>query len=272
MHLLLALFLTTRVSWADASLEVPRDTPVYQSTVPNARVLFYLHHSEHASQTPAPDPEFTRIRVNRKGKWYSGFVRIADVEEQGETPSGHEWGLSLGGQYTSLMQKGKNFEANDSVQYSTTDYKSYETSGFVSVQMSQTDFWRLSVAQKKTHYQAFATTDVVGTPVKPIDLQQTFISGLLQKAWMPLRQKNLYFGLGIEVAKATSVTLMYGPSVLTTTSQDLPTYFGVLAFVGGRIHLTQSWSLFGEGRVEYIANQAPAIYGLEGALGLVFWP
>jgi hypothetical protein len=174
--------------------------------------------------------------------------------------------------YSYYVQKGKSFQTDDEVQYTTTDYTSTAFSPALVVQTDEQDFWRLTIAQKKTHYKAVATEDVVGTQPQGIDLQQTFLSALLQRAWTPHSMQKLYYGLGVEVAKATSVSLQLGARILPTASDDMPLYVGAQGFGGGEWPLTHSLSIYGEARLEYVMNQSPGILAAEAAVGLLYWP
>jgi hypothetical protein len=274
MSLLIAMLLTLSAH-ADDSYDVQRETPVYQKSSDDARVVFNLHPGEKAWTSPSKSEDFWRLRVQRKGRWYQGFVRREDVAGPLNLPAHTargNWGLGGGLEYTSLLQKGKSFETDDQVQYSTSDYKSLAIAPFFVGQWHYEDFWRLTLAQKKTHYTATATANVVGSSTKAVTLEQTFFSALLQKAWMPLERKSFYYGVGAEFAKATAVNVTLGSASLPTSSEDFPVYFGPMMFWGGSLSLNQSVSLYLEGRFEYIANQSPGIYSLEVALGLLYWP
>jgi hypothetical protein len=275
MSLLIALLLALSAH-ADDTWDVQRETPVYQKSAADSRVSFVLQKGEKAYTAPSKNEDFWRLRVQRKGRWFQGYVRREDVAgplnlPAIEHPRG-DWGLGAGAEYTSLLQKGRSFQTDDQVQWATSDYKSLSAGPFFVTQWHYVDFWRLTLAVKKAHYSATATANVVGAQVKTIDVQQTFYSVLLQKAWMPLQRKNFYYGIGAEIAKAQSDTAKLGDSNLTTTTADYPTYFGPMIFWGGSLSLNQSISMYLEGRFEYIANQSPGIYGLEVALGLLYWP
>lgn len=271
MFLLFTLFLSI-VHAQEAVYEIQRETPVYHKASFDSRVAFILHGGEKIVALPGKNPQFLRAKVQRKGKFFGGYVNRLDVT--GDVPA-HvrgEWGFGLGGEYTSLTQNSKTFETADEVQYTTTDYHSTSMAPLLTVQLHYVDFWRLTVANKRTHYTGSAKTNVSGAVAQSVDLQMNFWSALLEKAWMPFESKNFYLGAGVEVARANSITIKLGTNELTSSPSDIPTYLGVLAFAGGTLSLTQSLSLYGEGRFEYIANQQPAIHGLEAALGLVYWP
>jgi hypothetical protein len=269
MYLLFALLFAV-----SSRAETPT-VPVYQSAAPGAHLLFYLEPDEEISKSPASDEGYWRIRVRRKDKWLTGFVRKSDLEGEpaadGDTFR-RKWGFGGGLEYTSLDQKGKSFQTDDQVQYTTTDYKSAMLAPFVTLQMNERDFWRLTVAEKKTNYTSTASTNIVGSPPQSVNLQQTFVSLLLQKAWNPDFAPKSYFGLGTEVAQATAVALQLGGAALPTDSSDLPLYVGAQVFAGGQWPLGRYLSIFGEGRIEYIVNQTPGILSLEASVGLLYWP
>jgi len=276
MHLILALLLSA-YSWADGALEITHNTAVYQATNEGARVLFNVEPGDEVSAVPAHDQNFWRVRVQRNGKWVGGYIRKSDLEDELTEPavgaSGKKtWGFGAGVIYTYYLQKGKSFQTDDQVTYTTTDYTSTMISPALVMQMDQRDFWRLTIAEKKTHFKATATEDVVGTQPQPIDLQQTFLSALLQKAWTMPSVPRLYYGLGVEASKATSVALQLGTRTLPTGSSDEPLYIGAQGFAGGTWSVGQSLSIYGELRFEYVMNQSPGILGAEGAVGLLYWP
>jgi hypothetical protein len=261
---------------AQTILKAPREIPVYQSTMDDPRVIFYLRKGEPVSVAPARHPEYYEIRVNRNGKARAGYIQKLEVEEFEQKVNVYDvggtksWALALGGQYTSLTQGSKSFDTQEPVHYTTTQFKSSASSIFVSVQMDYNDFWRLTLAQKKTHYTSTAR-DNVSTRVQNINLEQTFVSVLLQKAWCPFQWKLWYFGLGLEAAKATAVSLKLDAVEVPTTSDNMPLYLGGQLFVGAHVLLAKTFSLFTEFRYEQIVNQSPPISGLEISLGFLYW-
>jgi len=265
MHLLLLLLLSFH-AWADI-ITIDREIPVYQSPADGARVLFYGRPGDTINTQPATD-QYLKVKIGHKGK---GYIKKTELNPLGEVEAETEWAFGGGLVFTSLQQKGKSFETSDEVQYTTSSYSSTGLAPFLVGQMGAKDFWRLTVAEKQTHYKSSASKNVPGDSTQSIDLQQTFISGLLQKAWNPAFAPKMYYGAGLELAKATAVNLKLGGSTLPTTSDDEPTYFGLQGFVGGEWSLSHSFSVYGEGRLEYIVNQSPAIYSYEVAAGLLYW-
>ena len=274
MHLLFALLIALACQ-ADDKVVIEVETPVYKTTAPGARVLFYLHPGDSAATSPANNPNYVKVRGKLNGKPYVGFLQRGDLisEDLRETMAGADstWGFGGGGQYISLLQKGKSFTTDDQVQYTTTDYTSNSVAPFLAVQMNAFNFWRLTIAQKKTHFVGSAKTNVANAS-KDVDLQQTFYSLLLQKAWLVPGSKRFYFGVGAEAAKATAVALILGGVTLPTGSQELPFYLNVLVFGGRTFPLNPSLSLYGEARLGYIANQSPGILDMEVVAGLMYWP
>lgn len=255
-------------------VQIRKITPVYSQPAFDAAVKFNLRPGEKVTTTDTGSGDYLQIKLKRKGKTGTGYVLrhdlVGDARDEGVVRK--NWALGGGAGYISLSQGGKSFETDDQVHYTTSAYKATGISPFLTAQLYDQDFWRLTLALKRLNYTGTAITDVVGSKAQDVDLQYSFFSALLQKAWSPFASKMIYLGLGAEAAKATGVSLKLGNSTLATSSSDMPLYLGGLIFGGVDLSLGRSLSVFAEARYEYIANQTPAIMGLEAALGLLWWP
>ncbi len=270
MHLLLLLLLQTP-AWADSTVQASHDVPVYQTPAAEARILFYLIQGERAQVTPISQEGYVRMRIKRGNKWRSGYLLKSDVASPLTMGQGRKWGFGGGYQYTYLSQKAKNFETEDQVKYTTTDYTSHSASPFLAAQYGQENFWRVTFSAKSTHYTSTAATDILGSNVKPIRLNHTFYSLLLQYGVSPFDLRHFYLGLGAELAKATKVQIVLGDQELASNSQDLPLYAGAQVFAGTNWFLLERLSAYADFRFTVIANQTPMIFQTEIVGGLMFW-
>lgn len=272
MYVLFVL-LGFRAAWAEPTIHPVRfETPVYEAPQPGSKVLFYLHVGETISITSPHPLDFLEIRVKRKGKRRRGFVKKIDLEESHRAPRvERQWGVGSGYQYAALTQKGRSFTTDDQVEYKTTEYKSTMNSVLFMVQWKPENFWRLSLAMKKTTFVGSASNSVTGS-VQAIELKQTFYSALLQRAWNPLPWKFFYLGAGGEIAKATSQELKFSGQTLAITDTPLPTYIGLMGFLGAQVKALDSMSVFMEAGYEMIMNQSPSISEYAVSVGIMYWP
>lgn len=249
----------------------PEDAPVYHEASIDSTVLFQLEKGERIAILKKDEAGgFLRIAAKRNGKWRSGYIEFTEIEPY-VAPKVPNWGLGGGVEYDYLTQGGRSFETNDQIQWTTSKFTSTGTSPFLTLQYKRDDFYRLTLAYKLTHFTSATTTNVVGPGTQPVNLQHTFLSALLQKAWTPFKKRPLYVGVGVEAAEAIAVSLNIGGTQIQTSSQDLPFYLGLQGFVGGQWSLGSSVSLFLEGRFQAIVDQSPIIYDYEPAAGLLIW-
>lgn len=268
---LLIFLLSASFSWAFPTQDyrVQHETPLYESNEIEARELFLLHEGETVKAEPTSDDEYYRVRVKRQGRWRTGFVEMTELKEI-VGKSDRVWAVGAGYQVGSVQQKGKSFTLQDQVTYTTDEFKSSASSPYVVAQLGETNFWRAELFQRTTHFRSNATTDV-GTS-NSLSLQETFVSGLLQKAWTPFATKAIYFGLGFELDRAVSMNLKFGSSELKTSSEDLPTYVGGQIFVGASYLVLPNLSFYAEGRFTDVLNQSPSLLIYEGTAGVLYWP
>jgi hypothetical protein len=268
MHLVLTLLLTASAAFADRIVVIPHEADVLNAPAVDSSVLLRVKAGERVAVAKDRTGGFYRVRLKQEGVVLTGYMAPIDLGLADLSP--RPWGFGGGAVYSALFQKGKNFTTDDSVQYTTTEYKSTSVSPFLTLQVHDDDFWRLTLAYKKAHFRTTASTDVIGSSAQPVTLDETFLSALLQGGWTPFKQHAFYLGGGAEVAKAIAIDLKMGGSNLTTTAQDEPIYLGLQAFLGGQWFFGPV-SVFVEARYEGILNQAPIIYDLEAAGGILFW-
>ena len=173
---------------AESSIHVPKALSVYQSPESDGKILFYLQKGESVVTTPALEPGFLQIQVKRGGKRRTGYILESDLAEADQAAARLEktWGFGLGGQYSYFTQKGKSFQTDDQVQWTTTTYNSSMSSPFLTVQMDMHDFWRLTLSQKKTSYSAAASNNGGSQTTQSVNLQQTFFRVCCRKLGHPL--------------------------------------------------------------------------------------
>lgn len=250
---------------------VSHETPVFQSIGTNSRVLFTLKSGESVEGERTNDEDFYRVRVLREEKWRTGFVEATSLNHISGKPLARR-GFAVGPGYwaASFVQKGKQFTGQDDVQYTTSDFTGSSNAPTLSLQWRDEDFWRLTITQFKSSLRSTATKNVSNL-AKDFVLNQTFVAGVLQKAWTPFSIKNVYFGGGGFLAKSTQVDLQYGGAPLPTNGDDRPVYLGLQAFLGGHSFLASWLSAYVEVRVTDVLNQSPAILIYEGTGGILVW-
>jgi hypothetical protein len=250
---------------------MPKATPVYVKPQAGAQLLIMTKEGEKVAVRQR-GAAYTRVQVKRGGKWRTGYIVSADLDNpEVSTPRG-DFGFGAGGMYSYLRHGAKEFETDDQVQYQTEEFTSGTFSPFVTIQYGQKDFWRLILAYRTTEFSSTAPTDLPGAAPRELTLEHTMISGTIQKMWTPLGKPVLYYGIGLEASKATDAELTLGGVNLPVASEDLPTYLGGHAALGGQLDMGRSLSAFGELRLGGYFNQAPIIMSAEAAFGLLFWP
>ncbi len=271
---LLSILTVLLLGQTAGAVQIHSDLPVYRTAEPEALVVYTLRKGDSIeTEAELTDLDYLQVHFKVGGKLRKGYIKQSDFERSLQVLSGpSDWGIGVGGEYTSLSQKGKNFEAADQVQYTTTNYQSNTFSPFLTLQWKRQGFWRFTLATKKTQFTAMATSNITGAKAQTVELDESFISGLLQKAWKPFAFPGVYVGLGGEFAKATSLKLYLGGTSVPTEPSDQPTYIGVQGFVGMDWTMSHSVTVFTELRYEGIFNQFPTIYMIEVAVGGYFWP
>lgn len=268
--LIFCLFFSSIGYAAGIKTSIRYAVPLRQTSDPDGRMLGTLKAGEEVEVVEWTTEPLQRVRVQRSAKWFTGYV---DTMALADSPAVRKRRIAfgLGFAQTQLSQKGKSFETEDEVHYTTSAYTSQTLAPFLSAQLGEENFWRVVVAMKTSDYHATAQTDVLGSREKSVRLSHKFISLLVQRAYNPFGWQNFYIGLGAELAKATSVKLKLDEVELTTNSQDQPTYIGGQGFMGGQFHITPHWSAYGEARFGAFPNQTPMIVQIEVAACLLYW-
>ena len=252
-------------------LNMPKAVPVYTKPLEGASLLVMTKEGERIAVRKRGSI-YTRVQVKRAGKWRVGYVFSSDLESPDVVTSRGEFGFGAGGMYSYLKHAGKDFETDDQVQYSTEDFTSSSFSPFFLVQYGQQDFWRFIFTYRLTAYTSSASTDLPGASGRTLTLDHTMYSVILQKMWTPFSKPNVYYGFGLEASKAGDAELVLGGINLPVASEDLPTYLGGHAALGGQLDFGRSLSAFAELRLGGFMNQTPFILSAEVALGMLFWP
>jgi hypothetical protein len=272
MSFLLGLLLSA-AAWAQTSwIEAPvNHIPVFAKPSNEARVLYYTNEGEQIGIL-GRSGAYTKVKVNRNGKWRAGFIYTRDLAPGGRREAPVKgFGFGGGAQVTYLQQWAKSFVTEDQVNYTTSEFTSMSFSPALGMQSARKNFWRLLVAYRRTDFTGTARTDVSGSAARDVSIQHAMISGAFQKAWSS-KSGVLYYGLGVEISKAMTATVSIGGVDIPTTDEDLPTYFGAMAFGGLQFSFGRKFTLFIEARPLVYVNQDPMVMGLEGAAQLLFWP
>jgi len=273
MVILLSLLCAFGLAQAqNTSLLLPKAAPVYAQPKSEARLLFMAKEGERVV-VRKKGPRYSSVEIRRGGQWKTGFILNSDLvrETSWGRPRG-DFGMGGGGLYSYFRHAGKSFETDDQVQYTTTEFTSTAASPFVLIQFFHEDFWRLILTYRRTDFESSASTNVPGARPRELRLQHTMFSAIIQKMWTPLKSKNWYSGLGVEVSRATEAHLVLGANQLPVASEDLPTYFGGHLAMGAQLDLRWRLSLFTELRVTGYFNQDPMVFGAEVGAGLIYWP
>lgn len=257
------------VEWA----QLQQEAPVYARPSVDAKVLFKAKAGEKLAIRKR-GLEFSRVQVKRDGKWKSGYLLNEDLFKEPEAPSkiSGDWGVGGGFLYTQLQHKGKSFETEDQVQYTTDAYSSTSMSPFFVIQYLQRDFWRVFATYRMTDYTSKARTNVSGSQERKVELQHKMFSVIVQRLWTPFAADVFYFGGGVEMSKSMSADLKLGGNKVPVATEDLPTYFGGQGVVGGQFQFASWLSAFVEVRGLVYLNQSPTVMGAEAAAGLLIWP
>jgi hypothetical protein len=273
MYFFLNLFFCiSTVSAAEIEwLNLPTAVPVFAKPAEGASLLVMTKEGERIG-VRRRGKTYTRVQVQRAGKWKVGYVFNTDLESTEAIASRGEFGFGAGGLYSYLRHGGKDFETNDQVQYSTEDFASSSFSPSLMVQFGQDDFWRFVFNYRLTAYTSSAKNDLPGASVRSLSLDHTMYSVILQKMWTPLSKPVFYYGFGLEASKAGDAQLVLGGINLPVSAKDLPTYLGGHAALGGQIDFGRSFSAFSEFRLGAFVNQSPFILSAEIAVGILFWP
>jgi hypothetical protein len=273
MSLLLSLFFMINTAGAEEIewLNLPNAVPVFTKPIEGASLLVMTKEGERIVIRKRGD-RYTRVQVLRGGKWRAGYVFNTDLESPDVVTSRGEFGFGAGGLYSYLQHAGKDFETDDQVQYSTEDFMSTSFSPFLLMQYGQEDFWRFIFTYRLTAYTSSANTNLSATNGRALSLDHTMYSAILQKMWTPLAKPVFYYGFGLEASKAGDAKLVLGGSHLPVAAEDLPTYLGGHAAVGGQFDFGRSLSAFAELRLGGYVNQTPFILSAEAALGVLYWP
>lgn len=270
MRLFILTFILLGAGPSFAAIEWVRlkdNTAVYKAARDEAPLLLMANAGEKVA-VRAKGRGFARIQIKRRGQWRTGYIRLEELDSR-EASEG-TWGFGGGGEYTYLKQSSKKFETADQVNYSLAATSSATFSPWFAAQSARRDFWRAWLAYRLVDFSAQQTTDVALSQSNTLNLKYAMLSGTIQKMWN--FNRAFYGGFGVEVSKALSASLTIGGSKIPVDQSSLPTYFGGHGAIGYQSWISSKWSFFFEVRAQGYFNQAPMIFGAEGAFGLLYWP
>lgn len=254
-----------QVTWSEAPAN---HIPIFAKPSSSARVLYYTNEGEELGLR-GKTGEFTKVQVKRQGKWRAGYLYSRDLLKEKSSAAVSGLGAGGGVMYSYLTQGGKSFETEDQVRYETTDFKSTALSFDFLLQFKRKNFWRLIGAYRKTAYTTTAKTNVSAVQ-KDVEVQHSMVSVAAQRVWN--LSDALYFGIGVEAARALSATVSISGSSVPTSDEDLPTYMGVMGIAGVQFKMGASLSAFAELRPLFYVNQSPMVMGAELVVNALYWP
>lgn len=247
---------------------LPEDTVVYGRPERGARVTFRLSAGSRVSVSK-PVGGFQSVKFKRQGKIHSGYMEaMAKAPSEGISP---RFAFGVGFLNSNLSQSGKSFTTSDQVNYTTAKYSASNTYPELIAQYGlPTSYWRLKLAQRISNFKSSAASNLTGVNSRPLSVDYTFFSGVLQKTWPLLSNRFFYWGLGAELAQGNSVKATLGGSNLQTSSTDKPTFLGVEGLVGGTVSVWNTLSGFVEAEYLVVPNQSPLIMGLQINFGITY--
>jgi hypothetical protein len=266
---LLTILLHLSAGWASThSLKVPHSMALLEAPREKARVLFLLNKGEELLVL-AENARFAKVSGQRRGKPFYGYIMKSQLAQAAfSAVQGPNWIVLAGATYSRLDQNGKSFQDEGQTTYNMTSFGSVTAWPVLGLQWGSVEFWRAILGARTTRFTGAVGKDIVGTSRSPVEVEHRFLTLQLQKAWSPWAWKRFHIGLGGEYSRATMVKVKIDGVQLATTSQDLPSYIGAHAFLGGQAPLYKSVWLWGEGRLGGILNQKPFIINSEVYVGL----
>lgn len=273
MNLLLALGLALCAQAADFSWQTaPRELVVRKEPLEGARVLFYIPPGDRLMVGPEVKG-FRKIRIRSEGKLKAGYVALAQLAPRDwrEGASEADWAIGPSLSYAQLVQSNKAFTTPDQVQYVTTDYVSSTIFPLVTAQLGRTSFWRLQAIWRQVQFK-FTARSNVDNQSRDVELTHRMLGLALQKGWTAEFFRPLYGAVGVEGDRALSTNLKMNGSELETDSSNKPFYLALHAIGGLHFMFSERWSLYFEGRYNWVANQSPVLTGTDFSLALLYWP
>lgn len=264
---LFSLFWCADQAFAEV-ISLPEDTVVYGRPDLEANISYRLSRGTRIAVSK-PSGGFQFVKFKRQGKVRSGYIHALHREATDTNKPRFAFGLGL--LNSSLSQSGKNFTTTDQVNYTTSKYSSSDTYPELIVQYGlPISYWRLKLGQRTSTFKSTAQTNLMGTSPQPLTVDYVFLSGVLQKTWPLLATQYFYWGLGGELAQASSVKASIGGTILQTSASDKPTFFGAEGLVGATVSFWNTLSGFVEAEYIVIPNQSPLIMGLQLNLGITY--
>ncbi len=261
-----------------------KQTTVYSKKSKDSDVLTVFEKGEHVPISSKDYGEWRKVVVEIDGKPTAGWIIATDVQDakliERTDPFNmdiyhlNKWSIGVLGafDYSAQGERIVSPVGTPNVDISSLGGTAFFFGIMSDIQLKENFGVRAEILFRKSARTGSGT--FVGGSAANIELDQTYLSGVLLAKWYLDKDSNFWYGAGLELAKLTASTLIYsvngGSNNVTTDGLTMPFFVLVDAGFGYDVHLSKRFFILPTMQLGVMVNAAPIILSFDVLVPVVY--